>query len=338
MVAGNGYIEDPLAMGKAYPQFNAYWADKIPKFSNIRIPTFYTSCWNHFHDVGSFEGFMAIKSRNKWMRAHREFEWPDTYNIYNIKELKDFFDRYLKDIRNGFEFVPKVRLEVMDAYNFDYQTNRPEKEFPLARTEYKKLYLNAADMSMSSAPVATEARVPYDGNTDIVTFDYVVPEETEITGYMSVHLNVSVNGYDDADLFFTVKKLGEGGKEVPVSVLNEPHPGAWCKLRLSMRKLSPKSKPEKPVQAFDEVQKLRPDEIVPIDVCFVPYSRIWHKGEKLRLQIAGRYIREPGWFERLGWETDNQGTQVIHTGGEFSSWLQIPFIPPRYKSFDYTMR
>ena len=32
-------------------------------------------------DVGSFEGFMAIKYRNKWMRAHREFEWPDTYNI-----------------------------------------------------------------------------------------------------------------------------------------------------------------------------------------------------------------------------------------------------------------
>lgn len=337
MVAGEGYIEDPLAMAQAYPLLNAYWQDKIPQYGNIRIPTYYTACWNHFHISGSFEGFHGIKSRNKWMRTHREFEWPDTYNYYNIQELRGFFDRFLKEINNGFEFVPRVRLAVMDAYDYDYQTARPEKEFPLARTQYQKLYLSAVG-GMSPEAAGAEASASFDPENDVLTFDYAVPEDMELTGYMSLHAWVSVEDYDDADLFFTVKKLGEGGREIPVSVLDEPHPGAWTKLRLSLRKLAPESKPEKPVQAFDETQKLKKGEVVPIDVCFVPYCRIWHKGETIRLQIAGKYLRDGGWFESIRWVTDNQGRPVIHTGGRYDSCLQVPVIPPRYRSFAYVLR
>lgn len=338
MVAGNGYIEDPLAMAQAYPLFNAYWADKAPKFSKVRIPTYYTACWNHFHDRGSFEGFRGIKSRLKWMRAHREFEWPDTYNYYNIEELRGFFDRFLKDINNGFEFVPKVRLEVMDAYDYDYQVNRPEKEFPLARTRYQKLYLNAADGSMSPEAAAQNATVSFNAREDVLNFDYVVPEDTELTGYISLYAWASVRGYDDADLFFTVKKIGEDGQEIPIHVLEEPHPGAWTKLRLSMRNLDPKSKSWKPEQTFDRIEKL--EEGVPVEfaVTFFPYSRIWHKGETIRLQIAGRYIRDKSWFERLVWDAENDGVQTLHTGPDFPAYLQIPVIPPKYRSFGYELR
>lgn len=338
MVAGNGYIEDPLAMAQAYPLFNAYWADKAPKFSKVRIPTYYTACWNHFHDRGSFEGFRGIKSRLKWMRAHREFEWPDTYNYYNIEELRGFFDRFLKDINNGFEFVPKVRLEVMDAYDYDYQVNRPEKEFPLARTRYQKLYLNAADGSMSPEAAAQNATVSFNAREDVLNFDYVVPEDTELTGYISLYAWASVRGYDDADLFFTVKKIGEDGQEIPIHVLEEPHPGAWTKLRLSMRNLDPKSKSWKPEQTFDRIEKL--EEGVPVEfaVTFFPYSRIWHKGETIRLQIAGRYIRDKNWFERLVWDAENDGVQTLHTGPDFPAYLQIPVIPPKYRSLGYELR
>ena len=38
-------------------------------------------------------------------------------------------------------------------------------------------------------------------------------------------------------------------------------------------------------------------------------------------------------------DTDNgEGKHVIHTGGEYGSYLQIPFIPPKYKSGDYEYR
>jgi len=338
MVSGNGYIEDPLAMAQAYPLWNAYWEDKLPKYNKIRIPTYYTSNWNHFHDRGSFEGFRGIRSRQKWMRAHREFEWPDTYNYYNIQELKGFFDRFLRDINNGFEFVPKVRLEVMDAYDYDFRTNRPEKEWPLARTEYRKLYLDASNGSMSPEAPAAETSVSFDAKNDILTFDYVVPEETELTGYISLYAWASVKDFDDADLFFTIKKMAPDGTEIPVHVLNEPHPGAWTKLRLSMRHLDESSKSWKPEQSFDRIEKLEDGVPVEFAVTFFPYSRIWHKGETLRLQIAGKYIRDEGWFERLVWDAENGGTTTIHSGPAHPAYLQIPFIPPKYKSCDYELR
>ena len=48
-------------------------------------------------------GYMHISSKQKWLRAHREFEWPDQYSRLGLEEATLFFDRYLKGIRNGWE-------------------------------------------------------------------------------------------------------------------------------------------------------------------------------------------------------------------------------------------
>ncbi|MGI6333306.1 MAG: CocE/NonD family hydrolase [Saccharofermentanales bacterium] len=335
---GENYIDDMVMMAVKYPKMNAYWEDKIPKFEKIRIPTYVTACWNHFHLRGSFEGFRKIRSPKKWMRAHREFEWPDTYSKEGLEELERFFDRYLKDIRNGWELTPRVRIEVQDAYDFDFQINRAEREWPLARTQYKKLYLDAAGMSMSFEPYGKEAKVSYDGQTGMACFDMPFAEDTEITGHMKLRLFVEADGHDDMDLFINIQKLDEEGNWLPVSVLGEPHPGAWGKMRVSARELDPKlSTDYQPIQAHINTLKLSPGEIVPVDIEIWPTSRIWHKGQQLRIQICGRYIRE-NWFERLEWDADNKGNHIIHTGGQYESFLQIPVIPPRYVAGDYVYR
>ena len=77
--------------------------------------------------------------------------------------------------------------------------------------------------------------------------------------------------------------------------------------------------------------------MVPVDIELVPTSRIWHKGQQIRVQVAGRYIRED-WFEPLCWDTDNKGNHVIHTGGKYDSFLQIPVVPPKYQDGDYIYR
>ena len=41
-----------------------------------------------------------------------------------------FFDRYLKGIRNCWESTPRVRLEVEDALEFNYDDHREEKTIP----------------------------------------------------------------------------------------------------------------------------------------------------------------------------------------------------------------
>jgi predicted acyl esterase len=337
-ITGPSGIDDVVENAKKYPFFNEYWAAKIPKYENIRIPVYATACWNHFHLPGSFEGFRKIKSTRKWMRAHRDFEWPDAYHPDNLEDLKRFYDRYLKDIHNGWELTPRFRLEVEDAFEFNYQHNRPEQAFPLKRTEYKKLFLDASQNALSWQAIPQESSTGYEAQTGLLNFDIRFEEDTEITGYMALRLWVEVRGHNDMDLFVNIQKLSTKGEWLPVSVLGEPHPGTWGKMRVSRRGLDEKeSKPYLPVQTHLKDEKLSPGEIVPVDIAIVPSSRYWHKGQSLRVQIAGRYIRE-GWFEPLTWETDNRGTHVIHTGGTYDSHLLIPYIPPKFRDGDIVYR
>ena len=337
-LVGQGYIDDNVAMAEKYPFMNEYWEDKIPKWKKIKVPTYVTACWQHMHLRGAMECFRKIRSPKKWLRAHREFEWPDAYGNEYLEDLKLFFDRYLKDINNGWELTPRVRLEVMDAYEYDLQTDRSEKEFPLARTQYKKLYLDAANGSMNFEPVTNESKISYDGEKGITTFDMKFEEDTELTGYLKLHMWVESDGHDDMDIFVNIQKLDEEGNWLPTSVLGEPHPGAWGKMRVSRRALDPKlSKDFQPVQAHTKDEKLSPGEIVPIDIEIYPTSRIWHKGQQIRAQIAGHYVRE-GWFEPFYWDIDNKGKHVIHSGGKYDSYLQIPVIPPKYVAGDYVYR
>ena len=338
---GTNYIDNTAENAvKLHPFINDdYWKDKDPIWENITCPVYVTACWNHFHCRGSIQGFRKIKSRRKWLRAHRNFEWPDAYNNANLQDLERFFARYLKGERNGWELTPTVRLEVMDAFDYNYQENRPETSFPLKRTKYEKLYLDAADgNSMKAEPVATEGMAAYDSETGEVNFTYTFPEDTELTGYMKLHLWVAAESYNDADLFINVQKLSTTGDFLPITLFGANHPGAWGKMRVSRRKLDEKlSTKYQPVQAHTCDEKVGPGQIVPVDIEIWPTSRFWHKGQKINVQIAGRYIRDD-WFEPLMWDTDNKGRTLVYTGGEHDSYLQIPVIPPRYQDGDYIYR
>jgi predicted acyl esterase len=337
-VTGMGGVDDLVAMGKKSPLFNEYWQDKVPDFSKIRIPVYATACWNHFHLRGAFQGFRKIKSRKKWMRAHRDFEWPDAYSAEYLPELKMFFDRYLKDIHNCWESTPRVRIEVQDAHDFLFMKNRPESSFPIKRTEYKRLYLDAGDNSLLWEQPECETLFSYDGATGVANFDIKFEEDIEITGYMKLRLWVEAEGHDDMDLFVNIQKLDTKGAWLPIDVLGEPHPGAWGKMRVSHRALDEDlSSDFQPIQSHLKEEKLSPKEIVPVDIEIVPTSRFWHKGQSLRVQLAGHYIRE-GWFEPLSWEAVNKGKHIVHSGGKYDSFLQIPVIPPKFVDGDCIYR
>ena len=345
-VTGTGGVDSQVDMAVKYPLMNGYWEDKRPDFSKVECAVYQTAGFSHFHLRGSMQAFRKAKTKRKWLRAHRDFEWPDTYAPENLEDLKRFYDRYLKDIHNGWEMTPRVRIDIMDAYDCDYQVRRPENEFPLKRTQYTKWYFDASNAehpTLSESPVSVESSVAYDGNTEQVEFDMEVKEDIELTGYMYLHLYVAAEAYNDMDMFINIQKADADGNWIPWYTLNEPHPGAWGKCRISHREIDPKESQVvkgtmvQPVMAHKRELKVQPGEIVPVDIEIVPSARIWHKGEKFRVQIAGRYIRE-GWFEPLAWDTDNHGRQIIYTGGQYESFIQVPVIPPKYRAGDYVYR
>jgi len=340
-IGSKTYIEDAPNMLDSHPFYDEYWRARTPIWENIRVPAYVCAGLCHIHLRGSFEAFRKIRSPKKWMRAHRDMEWPDTYNPDNLEDLRRFYDRYLKDINNGWEFTPKVRIDVTDAYDYDYDPKHVEKEFPIARTEYRKLYLDAATHSMSYEQYPAHSEVEYDPKTETTTFDVVFDEETEVIGYISLRLYVECRGHDNMDLFPWVKKINCNGEYTPVYCMGEPYRGAWGYMRTKRRELDPElSTPYQPVQAHQKDEPMEPGKIYPVDIEFYPHSRIWHKGETMRLEIQGRFIYTE-WFEddHMVFDYDNgEGKHVIHTGGEYASYLQIPFIPPKYQSGDYIVR
>lgn len=340
-IACKNYIEDLPTMAAEHPLMDAYWESKIVKWDQIRVPAYVCSGWCHIHLRGSLEAFRRIRSPKKWLRAHREFEWPDTYHRDNVADLTLFYERYLQDTCNGWEFTPRVRIDVMDAYDFDYAAKRVEREFPIARTEYKKLYLDASAPALTDEPVAKVSEIAYDPMKESVIFDYRFTEDTEITGYMKLRLYVECRGYDDMDLFVWVKKNGQNGEHLPVYAMNEPYRGVWGYMRVSHRALDEKLATDfQPVQSHRKLEKLHAGEIVPVDVEMYPTSRMWHKGETLRVEITGRFVKSD-WFEdpKVNIESDNgDGIHVLHTGGVYESFLQIPAVPPKYTSGDYVYK
>ena len=339
--ANKTYMENTIEMIHKYPLMNEYWEDKIVKWEKIRIPAYVTCGWVHHHLRGSVEGFRRIRSPKKWLRAHREFEWPDSYNPENLEDLKRFYDRYCKDINNGWEFTPKVRLQVMDAYDYDYTGYgyRRENEFPLKRTEYRKIYLDASTMGASYEPIEKEAEVCYDPKTETTEFKFLVPEETEVTGFMKLHLNIECRGHDNMDLFPWVLKYGEDGKYVPLRCMGAEYRGAWGFARGSHRELDPKySSDFQPVAAHRKNEPMEQGKVYPIDIEMYPHSRVWHKGEYIVVRLAGKFIKTE-WFHdnNMNHQVDNgDGIHVIHTGGQYDSYLQIPVIPPKWKTSTYT--
>ena len=337
---GPGLTEDLTDMIRKYPMMNGYWEDKIAKVEKIKIPTYITAGYCHaYHLRASVGNFNKIKSKKKWIRMHRNFEWADFNNPQNIDDAKRFFDRYLKDVHNGWEMTPKVRVEVTDAYEYDYVTNRPEEDWPIPRTEYTKFYLNASDNSLTKEPVTEKSSLTYDSAKDEALFEFTFDEETEITGHSKLRLWLAAETAEEADVFVEIRKLDCNGKHIPTHVHGEEDPGFLGKLRASHRELDQQKSTEYlPVHTHKNKQPLVPGEPVALDIEIWPNSKIWHKGEKLQVCVSGKLVRSKTWFMPTNFEKENDGNHVIYTGGEYESYFLAPVVPPKYTCGEYVYR
>ena len=323
-----------------------------PKLELINVPALICASWSDkgLHTRGTFEVYRRIASKDKWLYTHGGGKWERFYSEDGLSYQKKFFDYYLKGMQNGWQDTPRVRLEVRETR--DESSVRPENEFPLARTQYKKLFLNARDRSLSPQS-AKSGKVVYNSTQGgDASFGITFNEDTELTGYMKVKLWVSAEDSDDMDLFVVIKKfagpcdadsptcksleevVGQGrvakGNEVQFRGMNGfgADMAARGQMRVSQRELDEKlSTPWQPMQKFKGEQRLKPGQIVPVEIALLPSSTLFRKGESLRLYIQGHCpVDQPLLY--YDWLI-NKGRHTIHTGGKYDSYLQIPVIPQK---------
>src|SRR4029453_8649839 len=161
----------------------------------------------------------------------------------------------------GWKKQPRVALQV--RHPGETFVERHEKEWPLARTRWTKLYLSPSDQSLTRAPVRRRGAVSYDGLGVGVTFlTPPLPGEAEITGPIAPKLFVS-SQTTDADLFLVVRALTPNLQEVVFQGALDPHtPIAQGWLRASHRKLDSKlTLPYRPYHTHDEKQPLVPGRV-----------------------------------------------------------------------------
>ena len=338
--------EDMIAEMKKYPLANAeLWKDKCAECKKIKIPAFITASYsNTLHTMGTFRAWREISSEKKWLRIHDTQEWPDYYDEKNTEERLKFFDYFLKDVKNDWESTPKVRYALLDLEGGN-KVNIIAEEFPPKNITYKKLYFDAVTRLLINKPNPEDKVLRYSPNGLPVrtSFQMTFDKETSFLGYPKVKLFMECEDYNDMDVFVWVQKIDKRGNILSEFVVPNKgaalqdftqdgastlrYKGVHGKLRASMRHLDPeKSTDIIPYYTFDRVQKLSKGQIVELDIKLSPIGLTYYKDESLRIMVSSHDEIGSIMPGTPGCIPDNKGTHILHTGGKYASYLQIPFL------------
>ena len=338
----NHRIENLPEEIRKHPLIDDYWREKMPELAAVRMPMYVCASWSTqgLHTRGTLEGYKQAAAQHKWLEIHGRKEWETYYSREALERQRRFLDCFLKGIENDWMETPKVRLEVRERF-YDGVV-RFEKEWPLERTRYTPLYLDAATLALESDPVRQESKLAYRAAEGQAVFRMRFDADTELTGHMKLKLWVEEDGSDDMDLFVGIKKFDRRGQEMPFPDLNHIEHGqvasGW--LRVSHRELDEeRSTPGQPWLKHERLLKLKPGEIVACEVEILPSGTLFRAGESLALVVQGTEILSSQAGPPLSHgqsiarvrcghaDSVNRGRHILHTGGRFDSHLLVPVIP-----------
>ena len=285
--AGRAVLDRPLD--------GPYYRERSPNYAAMTVPTLSSANWGGqgLHPRGNFEGFCESAAPQKWLEAHGDTHFSPFYTNRGVALQKRFFGHFLKGEDTGWDRQPPVQLQV--RHPGERFVTRDEQEWPLARTNWTRFYLDPAGMQLAAQPAAA-APVGFDAMGDGLTFLMPAAETPmEITGPVAVHLAVASSTVD-ADLFLALRVFQPDGQEVLFIGSNDPRvPVGLGWLRASHRKLDlARSLPYRPYHAHDEVWPLTPGEPVDVEVEIWPTCIVVPPGYRVGLTIRGKDYENDG--------------------------------------------
>jgi uncharacterized protein len=327
-----------------------YYRARAPAFETIDVPLLSAANWGGqgLHPRGNFEGYRAAGSQQKWLEVHGDTHFSHFYSNYGAGLQKRFFGHFLKGEDTGWDQQPKVALNIRrpgEAF-----TPRAESEWPLARTQWTKFYLDPRNRGLSKDQPEATATLSYETTSDGLTFlAPAMTQEMEITGPVAAKLFVS-SDTSDADLFLVLRVFDSLGKEVVFIGSNDPRtPVGLGWLRASHRKLDRRrSLPYRPWHSHDEEWPLTPGEAVELDIEIWPTCIVVPPGFRVGLTVRGKDYEYDGTDAALPHaaypmkgvgpftHTDPRdrppdifgGVNTLHFGAGQAPYLLLPIIPP----------
>jgi predicted acyl esterase len=333
----------------AHPFDDDYHRARSAVWERITVPFLSAGNWGGqgLHLRGNSESYMRAASSQKWLEMHGLEHWTHFYTDYGVQIQKRFFGHFLKGDANGWDREPPVRLQVRHVGRFE---DRAESGWPIERTRWTRMHLDAADQSLGERAATTKAELTFDARGDGLTFLSAPLEEAmEVTGPLAAKLWVS-STTSDADLFLVLRVFSADLREVTFAGAIDPHtPVAQGWLRASRRELDRTlSRPYRPYHTHRQAQALVSGEPVELDIELWPTSIVIPAGHRLALTVRGRdYV----FAENTGLKLSNfknelrgcgpflhddprdrpagifSGCTTLHFGTKHPSYVLLPVIP-----------
>jgi predicted acyl esterase len=258
------------------------------------------------HTGGTFRGFNAIGSAQKWLHTHRAPKWATYYAPDSLALQSRFFDHVLKGEANGFEQTPRVRVEVRESRHVVHRTI-DAAEWPPREATPVALHLHA-DGTLGEAPHPDARAVAFDLRRGRLTFAWTVPRDLEVVGPMTLRLAVDAPATTDVCLFGGVRKF-MAGVEVPFE-------GSFG-FPLDMV-----------TKGWLRIPRSTTGGTLDLELTLMPSATFFRRGDVLRLDLQGRWFwtifplhgQFPARYERIA-----GGTFTVHLGGDRST-LIVPVI------------
>ena len=335
-----------------------WWRMCSARWDEIKVPVYTVGNWGGWglHLRGNTEAYLCAASKQKKLRIHTGDHFrPFHSNEGKVDQLR-FFDYWLKGMQNGIMDEPPIKLEIRTGGSKKPYAFRFENEWPLARTQWTKMYFSiekerspeethtegrlvpeqiAATRKISyngsnpnKAGIGSGSSAPGIGRSGISFVTDPMVKDTEITGPLMANVWVSSTA-EDMDVMVTLRNIDPDGNEV-FELGQQGQPVVLTKgwLRASHRKLdTAKSLPYRPYHAHNERLWLEPDVPVECQIEIISTCIVLKKGHQLRVDIHAQDSAGSGNFTHFHADYNEEAIHTFHAGGNMNSYILLPIIP-----------
>ncbi len=350
----------------AHPDYDDYWKalSVEDRFEQIGVPVHTFGGWYDILAQGTLHGFEGMRTKGKtevarkqsrmiigpWghgaTRKYGDIDFGESAMVeVSAAELR-WYDYWLKGIDNGTPGDPPVKLFVMGINRW-----RAENEFPLARAQSRKLYLQSGGHANSrrgdgrlswdaSAATATPDHYRYDpdlpvpslgGSNCCGTPTPAGPvDQSPVEGRHDVLVYTSDRLSQPLEVTGPLEMVLYASSDAPdtdfIAKLVDVYPDGRA-INLAEGIVRARYR-----ESLSRSKLLEPGKVYPFRINMLATSNVFLPGHRIRVDIASSHFpqfdRNPNTGEPFG-TTDHVriANQTVHHAGSYASHILLPVVP-----------